>query len=80
MMAIVSLKVMTFMTVVAIYILIVFMYVNLFLLTFKLQQWFYLESIKRFCTIYALRQSHLCKLILDSRIFFFCVLVLIVFF
>ena len=43
MIATVSLKFMTFMKVVAIYILIVSMYVRLFLLTFKLQQWLYLE-------------------------------------
>ena len=80
MIVMVSLKVKSYMKIVAIYILIVFMYFSLFLLTFKLQQWLYLESIERVCTIYALRQWHLRKLPIDSRIFYLCVNVLIVFF
>ena len=68
------------MKVVAIYILIVSMYVRLFLLTFKLQQWLYLEQMKRFSTVYAVRKFHLRKLHLDSHIFYFCVRVSVVFF
>ena len=80
MIATVSLKFMTFMKVVAIYILIVSMYVRLFLLTFKLQQWLCLEKIKCFSTMYAVRKCHLRKLHLDSYIFYFCVRVSVVFY
>ena len=51
MIAIVSLKVITFMKIVAIYVLIVFMYVSLSFLTFKLQQWLCLETMEHFFTI-----------------------------
>ena len=51
MIAIVSLKVITFMKIVAIYVLIVFMYVSLSFLTFKLQQWLCLETMEHFYTI-----------------------------
>ena len=71
---------MSYIEIVAIYILNVFMYVSLFLLTFKLQQWLYLESIEYFCTQYTLRQCHVGKLLNDSHIFYFCANVLIVFF
>ena len=51
MIAIVSLKVITFMKIVAIYVLIVFMYVSLSFLTSKLQKWLCLETMEHFYTI-----------------------------